>query len=76
MKKTSEAVKKSRAKAGVVPTSIALTAAEKAEIDALAEQLGSTRKDAILTAVRSFVRQGNVELTKEQLLDELRRRIK
>lgn len=74
MKKTSEAVKKSRAKAGVLSTSFALTAAEKAEIDALAEELGTTRKDAVLTAVRSFKHQG--ALTKEQLLAELARRLK
>lgn len=74
MKKTSEAVKKSRAKAGVKPTSIALTDAEKAEIDALAAELGETRKGAILTAVRSFKHQG--ALTKEQLLAELARRLK
>lgn len=74
MKKTSEAVKKSRAKAGVVPTSIALTAAEKAEIDALAQELGASRKDAILEAVRSYRGQG--QITKEQLIAELTRRLK
>jgi hypothetical protein len=74
MKKTSEAVKKSRAKAGVSPTSIALTDAEKAEIDALAEELGMTRKDTILEAVRSFKGQG--EISTQRLLQELRRRLK
>jgi len=73
MKKTSEAVKKSRAKAGVKPTSIALTDAEKAEIDALAEELGSSRKDAILEAVRSYRGQGKI--TNERLLAELRKRL-
>lgn len=73
MKKTSEAVKKSRAKAGVKPTSIALTDAEKAEIDALAEELGSSRKDAILEAVRSYRGQG--EITNERLIAELRKRL-
>lgn len=74
MKKTSEAVKKSRAKAGVKPTSIALTDAEKAEIDALAEELGSSRKDAILEAVRSYRGQG--EITNERLIAELRKRLR
>lgn len=74
MKKTSEAVKKSRAKAGVKPTSIALTDAEKADIDALAEELGASRKETILTAVRSFKQQG--AMTKEQLIAELTRRLK
>lgn len=73
MKKTSEAVKKSRAKAGVKPTSIALTDDEKAEIDALAGQLGSSRKDAILEAVRSYRGQG--EITRERLIAELRKRL-
>jgi hypothetical protein len=74
MKKTSEAVKKSRAKAGVKPTSIALTDAEKAEIDALARELGGTRKDAILEAVRSYRGQG--EITKEKLIAEIIRHLK
>jgi hypothetical protein len=74
MKKTSEAVKKSRAKAGVKPTSIALTDAEKAEIDALAREFGGTRKDAILEAVRSYRGQG--EITKEKLIAEITRRLK
>lgn len=74
MKKTSEAVKKSRAKAGVKPTSIALTDAEKAEIDALAQELGGSRKDAILEAVRSYRGQG--EITKEKLIAEIARRLK
>jgi len=73
MKKTSEAVKKSRAKAGVKPTSIALTDAEKAEIDALAKELGGSRKDAILEAVRSYRGQG--EITRERLLAEVRKRL-
>lgn len=74
MKKTSEAVKKSRAKAGVKPTSIGLTDAEKAEIDALAEALNTSRKDAILEAVRSYKGQGKI--TKEQLLAEIERRLR
>lgn len=73
MKKTSEAVKKSRAKAGIVPTSIALTAAEKAEIDALAKELGGTRKDAILEAVRQYKQQG--EITNAELVALLRKRL-
>ena len=44
MKKASKAVKESRERAGVKPTSIALTDDEKAEIDALAEALGASRK--------------------------------
>lgn len=74
MKKTSEAVKKSRAQAGVKPTSIALTDAEKAEIDALAEALNTSRKGAILEAVRSYKGQGRI--TKEQLLAEIERRLR
>lgn len=73
MKKTSEQVKRSRAKAGVSPTSLALTEDEKAEIDALAEDLGLTRKAAILEAVRKYTVQG--EPTKEWLIAQLRKRL-
>lgn len=73
MKKTSKAVKESRARAGIKPTSIGLTDAEKAEIDALAEELSVSRKDAILEAVRSYKGQGSI--TKERLIAELTRRL-
>lgn len=74
MKKTSEAVKRSREKAGIKPTSIGLTDDEKAEIDALASELGASRKDAILEAVRSYRGQGR--MTKAALLAEIERRLK
>lgn len=74
MKKTSRAVKESRARAGIKPTSIGLTDAEKAEIDALASELGVSRKDAILEAVRSYAGQGAI--TRERLLAEIERRLK
>lgn len=73
MKKTSKAVKDSRARAGIKPTSIGLTDEEKAEIDALAKELGGSRKDAILEAVRSY--RGQQEITKERLIAEIKRRL-
>lgn len=74
MKKASKAVKESRERAGVKPTSIALTDDEKAEIDSLAEALGTSRKGAILEAVRAYKSQGTI--TRERLLAELQRRLK
>ena len=74
MKKTSESVKKSRAKAGLKPTSLVLTDAEKGEIDSLAAELGVGRKDAILEAVRSYKCQG--QITTERLLQEIKRRLR
>lgn len=74
MKKASRQVKESRERAGVKPTSLALTDEEKAEIDALASELGVSRKAAILEAVRSFKGQGAI--TRERLLRELERRLK
>lgn len=74
MKKTSKAVKESRERAGVKPTSFAFTDEEKAEIDALADELGESRKGAILEAVRSYKSQGAI--TKEKLIAEITRRLK
>ena len=74
MKKASRQVKESRERAGIKPTSLALTEGERAEIDALASELGTSRKGAILEAVHSFKGQG--EITRERLLRELERRLK
>lgn len=74
MKETSKAVKASRANTGTKSTSFAFTEAEKKEIDDWAEELGSTRKDAILEAVRSARHQGR--LSDAQLLAELKRRLR
>lgn len=74
MKDTSKAVKKSRAKAGVTPTSFSFTAAEKAEIDEWATACGLSRKEALIEAVRKAKQQGR--MTKAELLAELGRRLK
>lgn len=74
MKETSKAVRTSRAKTGVTSTSFAFTPAEKAEIDAWADELGVSRKEAILEAVRAARRQG--KMTNKQLLAEIERRLK
>ena len=73
MKKASRQVKESRERAGVKPTSLALTDEEKAEIDELASELGVSRKAAILEAVRKYSTQG--EPTKEWLIMQLRKRL-
>lgn len=59
---------------GLVPTSFAFTPAEKAEIDEWADELGVSRKEAILEAVRAARRQG--KMTNKQLLAEIERRLK
>lgn len=74
MKETSKAVKASRAKSGIKPTSIGLSDAEKKEIDEWAEELGVSRKDAILEAIRSARKQGKP--TNAQLLAMLKDRLK
>lgn len=74
MKDTSKAVKKSRERTGVTPTSFSFTVAEKAEIDDWAEACGLSRKDALLDAVRKAKQQGR--MTKAELLAELGRRLK
>lgn len=74
MRQTSKAVKASREKAGIVSTSFAFTAAEKAEIDEWAKECGQTRKDAILEAVRKAKDQGRI--TKAQIIAEIERRLK
>jgi NADH:ubiquinone oxidoreductase subunit E len=74
MKETTKAVKVSRAKAGVKPTSFAFSAEEKAEIDTWATSCGLSRKEALLEAVRSAQRQG--KLSNEALLAEIKSRLK
>lgn len=73
MKKTSQAVKESRRRTGVVPTSFAFTAEEKAEIDAWATETGQSRKDAVLSAVRKARTQGRV--SKAEIIAEIERRL-
>lgn len=74
MKDTSKATKKSREKQGVTPTSFALTAEEKKLIDDWAKELGVSRKEAILEAIRSAQKQG--EPTNAQLLAILKGRLR
>jgi hypothetical protein len=74
MKDTTKAVKASRAKAGVTPTSFSFTAAEKAEIDEWAREVGLNRKEALLDAVRKAKAQGR--LSRAELLAEIGRRLK
>lgn len=74
MKNTSKAVKESRARKGVTPTSIAFTEEERAEVDGLADELGMSRKGAILEAVRSYKGQGRI--TKAMIIAEIERRLK
>lgn len=73
MKATSKAVKESRARTGTTPTSFSLTVEEKAEIDALAERIGVSRKEAILAAVRAF---GRKEPSRDELLTAIARRLR
>jgi hypothetical protein len=58
---------------GTKPTSFALTAEEKAEIESLAERLSVSRKEAVLRAVRAF---GKRELSRDELLAALARRLR
>lgn len=74
MKKTSKAVKKSRDAAGIKSTSFALSEAERAEIKALAVEMGASQKEAIMAAVRRYRTQG--AMTNELLLEEIRKRFK
>jgi len=74
MKKTSKAVKASRAKAGVKPTSLAMTDEQKAKLDAFAAELGVGRVAAIMEAIASYKGQG--EITKERIIEEIRRRLR
>jgi hypothetical protein len=74
MKKTSEAVRASRKKAGVKPTSIGLTDEQRAKWDAFATELGLGRVAALMEAIDSYKGQG--EITKERLLQELKRRLR
>jgi hypothetical protein len=73
MKDTSKATKKSREKQGVTPTSFAFTVDEKLLVDAWAKETGLSRKDAILEAIRSAQRQG--DLSNTQLLALLKARL-
>lgn len=73
MKKTSKAVKASRARSGVKPTSIGMTDEQKAALDAFAAELGVGRVAAIMEAINSYKGQG--EITNEMLLAELKRRL-
>jgi hypothetical protein len=73
MKKSSKAVKESRAKAGVKPTSLGMTDDQKAKLDAFAAELGVGRVAAIMEAIESYAGQG--EITKERLLAEIRKRL-
>lgn len=74
MKETSKAVRASRERAGVKSTSFSFTEAEKAEIDAWAAELGVSRKEALIEAVRSARKQG--KLSNKALLAEIERRLK
>lgn len=73
MKTTSKAVKDSRARTGTTSTSFAFAADEKADIDALADRLGVSRKEAVLRAVRAY---GSRRMSKEELIAELAGRLK
>lgn len=73
MKKASKAVKASRAKAGVKPTSIAMTDEQKARLDAFAAELGIGRVAAIMEAIESY--RGQQEITKERIIAEIRKRL-
>lgn len=74
MKQTSKAVKASRERSGVKPTSFAFTAEEKAEIDDWATACGLSRKEALLEAVRKAKEQGRI--TKAQIIAEIERRLR
>jgi hypothetical protein len=74
MKKTSKAVKASRERAGVMPTSLGLTEVQKINLDAFARELGMSRVAAIFEAIESYRGQGTI--TKERLIAEITRRLK
>lgn len=74
MKKASKAVKASRERAGVKPTSLGMTDEQKAKLDAFAKELGVGRVAAIIEAIDSYKGQG--EITKERLIVEITRRLK
>lgn len=76
MKKASKAVKASREKAGVKPTSIAMTDEQKAKLDAFARELGLGRVAAIMEAIDSHRVRGQGEITKERIIAEITRRLK
>lgn len=81
MKKTSEAVKKSRAKAGASPTSFTFTEDDRAAIEKLAGMMKTSKREAIAVAVHeSIVRRESGpdprKITKEQLIAEITRRLK
>lgn len=73
MKKASKAVKESRERAGVKPTSLGMTNDQKAKLDAFAKELGVGRVAAIMEAIDSYKGQG--EITRERLLSEIKRRL-
>jgi predicted transcriptional regulator len=73
MKSTTKAAKASRAKHGVTSTSFFLSEEEKAKIDDLAEDLGVSRKEAVMLAVRAY---RSKEMSRDELLAEIRRRLK
>lgn len=73
MKETSKAVKASETKRGIKPTSFKFTAEELALLDEVAEIEGG-RKAAVVEALRRYLSQGR--LSKQQLLDELAKRLK
>lgn len=72
MKPASEAVKKSRAHAGVTTTSVSLAPDERALWDRLAEQHGG-RKAALMAGLRAL--EGEGERSKAALLAEIERRL-
>lgn len=73
MKKTSKAVKESRERAGLKPTSLSMTQAQKDKLDAFASELGVGRVAAIMEAIDSYKGQGAI--TNERLLAELKARL-
>lgn len=73
MKKSSKAVKASREKAGVKPTSIGLTEEQKAKWDGFAAELGVSRVAALMEAIDSY--KGQHEITRERLIAELKKRL-
>lgn len=74
MKKSSQAVKASRERAGVKPTSLGMTDEQKAKLDAFAAELGLGRVAAIMEAIDSYKGQG--EITKAQLIKAIEKRFK
>lgn len=74
MKKTSKAVKDSRARAGLRPTSLSMTDEQKAALDGFAADLGVGRVAAIMEAIDAYKGQGVI--TRERLLAEIGRRLR